>query len=100
MGCHKITAAQQPEIQKLTRYWTEKKPIPWVRVHHLPEHAKFNHKRHIKAGVECQYCHGPVERMRVVYQYSSLSMDWCVSCHNGNNPYGVKASVDCFTCHY
>ena len=45
---------------------------------------KFNHKRHVKAGVECQTCHGPVQEMPVVYQYSSLKMGWCVTCHRQN----------------
>lgn len=100
MGCHRITAADRPEVQKLQKYWNEKRPIPWVRVHFLPEHAKFNHKRHVKAGFACQTCHGPVEQMDVVYQYSSLSMNWCINCHNGNNELNKKASVDCLTCHY
>jgi hypothetical protein len=100
MGCHKLTAAQRPEIQKLTRYWNDKQAIPWVRVHHLPELAKFNHKRHIRAGFSCQTCHGPVQEMDVVYQFSTLSMNWCINCHNGQNELGKKASVDCLTCHY
>ncbi len=100
IGCHKITAAQRPEIQKLTRYWNEKRPIPWVRVHFLPQHAKFNHKRHVKAGFKCQACHGPVEEMDVVYQFSSMSMNWCITCHDGQNDLKKKASIDCLTCHY
>jgi hypothetical protein len=100
MGCHKITAAQRPEIEKLTTYWNQQQPIPWVRVHHLPEHAKFTHKRHVKAGFTCQTCHGPVQEMDVVYQYSTLTMGWCITCHNGQNELKKKASVDCLTCHY
>lgn len=100
MGCHKITAAQRPQVQKLTQYWNERRPIPWVRVHFLPQHAKFNHKRHMKAGFKCQECHGPVEEMDVVYQFASLTMNWCVNCHNGQNELKKKASVDCLTCHY
>jgi len=57
-------------------------PIEWVRIHNLPDHAYFNHAQHVSVGkVECQTCHGPVEEMEVVYQYSPLSMGWCVNCH-------------------
>ncbi|HWP35446.1 MAG TPA: cytochrome c3 family protein, partial [Thermodesulfobacteriota bacterium] len=100
MGCHKITAAGRPEIQKLARYWNERRPIPWIRVHHLPEFVRFTHKRHVQAGFACETCHGPVREMDVVYQYSTLTMGWCVNCHNGQNELRKKASLDCFTCHY
>lgn len=69
-------------------------PIKWLRIHNLPDHAYFNHAQHVAVGkVECQTCHGPVEEMEVVYQYSPLSMGWCINCHRqtevqfAGNPY-------------
>ena len=57
-------------------------PIEWVRIHNLPDHAYFNHAQHVAVGqVACQKCHGPVQEMDVVYQYSTLGMGWCISCH-------------------
>ncbi|NJN35631.1 MAG: c-type cytochrome [Saprospiraceae bacterium] len=57
-------------------------PIQWVRLHNLPDHAYFNHAQHVAVGkVECQKCHGPVEKMAVVKQYAPLSMGWCINCH-------------------
>ena len=57
-------------------------PIEWVRIHNLPDHVYFNHAQHVSIGeVECQTCHGPVEKMKVVGQYSPLSMGWCINCH-------------------
>jgi cytochrome c553 len=57
-------------------------PIEWVRIHNLPDHAYFNHAQHVTVGqVECQTCHGKVEEMEVVKQYSPLSMGWCINCH-------------------
>lgn len=56
--------------------------IPWVRIHNLPDHAYFNHAQHVSVGkLECQTCHGPIEEMEEVYQYSPLSMGWCINCH-------------------
>ena len=101
MGCHKIAVADRPEIQKLTGYWDRGETIPWVKVHYLPDHVKFNHKRHVKAGIACQDCHGPVQDMPVVYQYNSLKMGWCVSCHRQRleDP-KFPASMDCLVCHH
>lgn len=60
----------------------EQKPIKWVRIHKLPDLAYFNHAQHVSAGqVECQTCHGPIEEMEEVYQYSPLTMGWCINCH-------------------
>ncbi|MDX1910887.1 MAG: c-type cytochrome [Saprospiraceae bacterium] len=57
-------------------------PIEWVRIHNLPDHAYFNHAQHVAIGqVECQKCHGKVEEMDIVYQYSTLGMGWCINCH-------------------
>jgi mono/diheme cytochrome c family protein len=58
------------------------KPIEWVRIHNLPDLAYFNHSQHVNvAGVICQTCHGPIETMDVVKQYSLLTMGWCIDCH-------------------
>ncbi|MDO8365169.1 MAG: c-type cytochrome [Saprospiraceae bacterium] len=57
-------------------------PIEWVRIHNLPDHAYFNHEQHVAVGeIACQKCHGKVEEMDVVFQYSTLGMGWCISCH-------------------
>lgn len=60
----------------------EQKPIKWVRIHNLPDLAYFNHAQHVTVGgVECQTCHGPIQEMEEVWQYSPLTMGWCVNCH-------------------
>lgn len=80
------------EIQKLyaasgwsdadQAYTGDAQPVKWVRIHNLPDFAYFNHSQHVTvAGVECQTCHGPVETMEEVYQFSPLTMGWCIDCH-------------------
>jgi len=82
------------EIKKLYKYagfdpavskvWdpNKAKPIEWNRVHNLPDHVYFNHSQHVKAGkVQCQTCHGEVQKMGVAYQFAELSMGWCINCH-------------------
>ena len=104
MGCHKIAVADRPEIRKLTEYFNRGEPVPWVEVHKLPQHVKFNHKRHVLANIDCAQCHGPVKEMDVVFQYSSLKMGWCVTCHRQDlkNPRDPQnpASLDCLVCHH
>jgi cytochrome c2 len=86
------------EIAKLYKYagWNAEKkaynlnadgsvkasPIPWVKIHNLPDHVFFSHATHVKNGkVACQRCHGPIQEMDEVYQFSDLSMGFCINCH-------------------
>jgi len=119
MGCHTLIAPDRPEIKKLADYYGKKEPVPWVRVHKVPEYVHFPHMRHVNAGVTCQSCHGQINNMPQVFQYASLNMGWCVSCHvNGYSPAeGLRAAgyepdqaaidmprkratYDCSNCHY
>jgi mono/diheme cytochrome c family protein len=93
MNCHKVVKTESPEIHKIydalgydpaTQKYdsTKTRPMQWVRIHNLPDLAYFNHSQHVKvAGLKCQTCHGPVETMKEVYQYSPLTMKWCIQCH-------------------
>jgi hypothetical protein len=95
---NKITS---PEIAKLDTG----KPIVWNRIHQLPDFVYFDHRPHVNAGVTCQTCHGPVETMDKVRQFSPLTMGWCVNCHRDTTATGVDgksvhAPIDCTTCHY
>ncbi len=75
-----VTRTVEKELEAVMEH--AQKPIEWVRIHNLPDHAYFNHAQHVTVGkVECQTCHGAVEEMEVVQQYSPLSMGWCINCH-------------------
>lgn len=77
----KIYEAAGWDADKL-EYTGNTKPVKWVRVHNLPDFAYFNHSQHVTVGgIACQKCHGPVEEMEEVYQYSPLTMGWCIDCH-------------------
>lgn len=102
MNCHKSVQARDkyegeisPEIKKIyaaldydpekpanEAYGKNPRPVKWVRIHNLPDHAYFNHSQHVNvAGLACQKCHGPVEKMEKVQQWSALTMGWCINCH-------------------
>jgi mono/diheme cytochrome c family protein len=108
------------------KYTGESSPVEWVRIHNLPDLAYFNHSQHVSvAGIECQTCHGPVEEMEIMYQFSPLTMGWCINCHRETNikvednayyakiheelskKYGVEnltaaqmGGLECGKCHY
>ena len=94
MDCHSEIATEKPEIKKLLRYWQEKKPIPWIRIHSLPDFVHFSHKRHIKKGIDCSQCHGDIKAMKGARKVRSLKMGWCVNCHRSHS-----APTDCTICH-
>ncbi len=120
MGCHKITAADKPEIKKLAGYAARSEPIPWMRIYKVPEFTYFPHKAHLRAGLSCQTCHGPVETMTTVGARTGprlandllnlvglrpapppLTMGWCIECHRRENAArGMHAPLDCVTCHH
>ncbi len=137
MNCHKTVKTESPEIHKIydalgydpeTQKYDSLKatPIQWIRIHNLPDFVYFNHSQHVKVGgIKCQTCHGPVQTMKEVYQYSPLTMKWCIQCHKrtdinmkGNAHYenmiavhdlikkGVKVTpaqlggIECGKCHY
>jgi hypothetical protein len=144
MNCHKYVKASEkyngktsPEIQKIYNAigydgdnmeyieGYEQKPIEWVRIHNLPDLSYFNHSQHVVVGkVECQTCHGPIQEMDKVYQFSNLQMGWCIDCHrergidSENNDYYEEAhknmlaegkdyitvaengGLECSKCHY
>ncbi|MFY0630184.1 MAG: c-type cytochrome [Flavobacteriaceae bacterium] len=67
-------------------YTGKTQPIKWVRVHNLPDHVNFPHAQHVTvAALDCKECHGPVEEMDEMYQYSPLTMGWCIDCHRKTN---------------
>ncbi len=86
MNCHnKIktgTHSGHFEIDKLQAAFKEGKPIPWVKVHNLPDHVYFNHAQHVSVGkLDCKVCHGDVASMDRMVQVNTMSMGWCLSCH-------------------
>lgn len=86
MNCHNAIKQNSPEIKKLYAAIENDRPIEWVRVHNLPDLAYFNHAQHTNVGgVECQNCHGEIEKMEVVQQVSPLTMGWCIDCHRQTN---------------
>jgi hypothetical protein len=129
MSCHAQVWNKSPYLTQVRQAFFNDQPIPWVRVHNLPDFVYFNHSIHVSKGVGCVTCHGRIDEMAAVEQYASLTMGWCLDCHRNpvpnlrpqeaitsmtwvrdpNNPaeapealakeYDVHARTSCTTCH-
>jgi hypothetical protein len=127
VGCHSQVWRTSPLLDPVRRSYFSGLPIPWNRVHRLPDYAYFQHAIHVNKGVGCVECHGRVDEMARVYQVAPLTMGWCIDCHRHpeehlrprdqivamewqrpDDPeagralaraYGVRSLTHCSTCH-
>lgn len=81
MNCHAVLSATSPDLEPVRDAFENSRALAWVRVHDLPDFVHFDHSIHVKKGVGCTTCHGPVDRMPLVRQHASLQMEWCLECH-------------------
>ena len=86
MNCHSVVQRDSDKLVRVLESAATGNPIPWVRVHDLPDYSYFDHSAHVNRGVGCVECHGRVDRMEVVYQAKPLSMGWCLECHRNPEP--------------
>ncbi|MGB0680051.1 MAG: cytochrome c3 family protein, partial [Polyangiales bacterium] len=87
MGCHAVVKKDSARLAPVRASWQSGRPVPWVRIHKVADHAYFNHSVHVKAGVGCVSCHGRIDKMEVVRQDQPLSMGWCLECHRNPGPH-------------
>lgn len=99
MGCHAVIDPDNPEIQKVTQFYENGQPIPWVRINEQPEFVYFDHQPHLGAGLNCETCHGNVGQMNVTRQVAKMDMGWCLDCHLNQPEEKVARLSDCLTCH-
>jgi len=81
MNCHSQIWTNAPMLEPVRESYRTGKSIEWVKVNYLPDYVYFNHSMHVNKGVGCYSCHGPVNKMPLMYQDSSMRMEWCLSCH-------------------
>jgi len=96
MNCHSQIWSQSPTLEPVRASFRSGRSIEWTRVHDLPDFAYFNHSAHVSKGVGCTTCHGPVDRMPLMWQYSSLQMEWCLDCHRAPERY-VRPKEEVFS---
>lgn len=114
MNCHTNVGLNREWVLKMKAFWDRGEPIPWVKVHDLPDFVYFDHSAHLNAKnadgtsklplvdaagqpmVACQNCHGKVQEMDIVSVQQPFNMQWCLDCHRKPE---MQAPTDCITCH-
>ncbi len=87
MNCHNQIWVSSPLLEPIRESYKTGKPLAWARVHNLADFVYFEHSIHVKKGVGCSTCHGPVHQMPLTYQYATLHMEWCLECHRSPERY-------------
>src|SRR5438132_1898048 len=85
MNCHSQIWAQSPYLEPVRESFRTDKSLEWTRVNDLPDFVYFDHSIHVNKGVGCNDCHGPVDRMPLMYQAESLQMEWCLNFHRAHD---------------
>jgi hypothetical protein len=81
MNCHSKVRANSEKLIPIRESYATGMPVPWIRVHDLPDYVYFDHSAHVRRGIGCVSCHGRIDTMEVVFQAKELSMGWCLECH-------------------
>jgi hypothetical protein len=81
INCHAQIWTKAPMLEPVRESFRSGKSLVWNRVNDLPDFVYFDHSIHINKGVGCDTCHGPVDRMPLMYNQASLQMEWCLECH-------------------
>jgi hypothetical protein len=87
MNCHSQIWTNAPMLEPVRQSFQTGQSLVWSRVNDLPDFVYFDHSIHINKGVGCDTCHGPVDRMPLMYNYASLQMEWCLDCHRAPEKY-------------
>jgi|SRR5947209_6003657 len=87
MNCHRQIWTGSPMLEPVRESYRTDKSLVWTRVNDLPDFVYFNHSIHINKGVGCNTCHGPVDRMPLMFNWASLQMEWCLDCHRAPQKY-------------
>lgn len=97
MNCHSqvrspVIDPDSPKIALIRESYETGEPVPWVRVHEMPDFVYFDHSVHVNRGVSCVECHGQVNDMVQVWHDQPLSMAFCLECHR--NPEDAIRPLD------
>jgi hypothetical protein len=99
MNCHSQVWANSPMLEPVRASYRNNQSIAWTRVNDLPDFVYFHHDIHVNKGVGCDTCHGPVDRMPLMFQANSLQMEWCLDCHRAPDKY-LRPKEEVFNTRY
>lgn len=121
LGCHGTKEAplilpESVEVNKMRDYWAKQEPIPWVKIHDIPDFVRFPHMKHINADSErfkegaekgCDETSDERSLACKVKYFKQGGDDRCMACHGGIKTMEVAQVVDsnfgemgwCLQCH-
>jgi len=99
MSCHSQIWLHSPMLEPVRESLATDRSIQWVRVNALPQFVYFDHSIHIKKGIGCTTCHGPIGEMPITWRANTLYMRWCLACHRQPEMY-VRRREDVFKADY
>jgi hypothetical protein len=95
LTCHSQLYADASVLEPLRESARTGQPIPWQRVHFLPDFVFFDHSVHVAKGVACFECHGRIDQMPLTWRQEQMQMQWCLACHRNPTPH-LHAKQDVF----
>lgn len=96
MSCHSQIWTNSPLLEPLRKSYETGLPVTgvegagWTLVNKVPEFVYFDHSIHIKRGISCNHCHGPINEMTITWKGRPFAMAWCLECHNSPEKYLYK----------
>jgi hypothetical protein len=87
MNCHSQIWSNAPMLEPVRQSFRSGNSLVWQRVNAVPDYVYFDHSIHLSKGVGCASCHGPVDRMPLMYAQNTLQMEWCLNCHRSPEKY-------------
>jgi hypothetical protein len=87
MSCHSQIWSNSPLLAPVRESYVKNVPLKWNQLNAVPDFVHFNHSIHIKRGVNCNNCHGPVQSMQMAYKGRPFQMRWCLECHRNPEKY-------------
>src|SRR2546423_14186268 len=108
MNCHSQIWSDSPTLEPVRASFREDRSLEWTRVNNLPDFVYFDHSIHVRRGVSCTTCHGPVDQMPMTWRENTLFMEWCLQCHphperdldvRGQHIDSARKLTNCSVCH-
>jgi Cytochrome c7 and related cytochrome c len=81
MNCHSQIWTNAALLAPVRESYRTGNSLQWTRVNAVPDYVYFDHSIHVNKGVGCKSCHGPVDRMPLMYAEATMQMEFCLNCH-------------------
>ncbi|MBI4164560.1 MAG: cytochrome c3 family protein [Acidobacteria bacterium] len=99
MTCHSQIWRSADMLEPVRASYRTDQSLAWTRVNSVPDFVYFDHSIHVKKGVGCTTCHGPIGEMPLTWRAETLYMRWCLDCHRAPERY-IRRREDVFKADY